>query len=96
MIVSMFHIQVPEVAIAGFERSWTQRAGMVDKMPGFGGLEVLKDGSQPGAYIVLTRWQRKDDYERWANSEEFVAGHQQPGATGAQGSSIKFYEVLPS
>jgi heme-degrading monooxygenase HmoA len=96
MIVSMFHVQVPETAIAGFERSWTQRAGRVDAMPGFRDLEVLKDGSQAGAYIVLTHWETKEDYERWANSPDFAAAHARPGTAGAQGGGVSFYEVLPS
>ncbi len=96
MIVSMFSVQVPEAAIAGFERSWTERAGKVDAMPGFRGLEVLKDASTPGAYIVLTRWETKEDFQRWADSPEFVAGHSRPGTAGAQGGGVKFYEVLPS
>ncbi|MGH2487006.1 MAG: antibiotic biosynthesis monooxygenase family protein [Ktedonobacterales bacterium] len=96
MIVSLFHIQTPEAAIEPFERGWRQRAGMVDKMPGFRGLEVLRDGKTPGKYIVLTHWETKDDYDRWANSPEFVAGHARSGQTGAQGAALEFYEVLVS
>ena len=96
MIVSMFHIQVPPAGVEGFERSWQNRAGMVDEMPGFRGLEVLRDGRTPGAYIVMTRWDSQTDFERWSNSPEFVAGHAQSGQSGAQGSTIAFYEVLSS
>ncbi len=94
MIVSMFHVQVPSEMAARFEQSWQQRAGQVDKMPGFRGLEVLKDGATPGRYIVLTHWETKDDFERWANSPEFTAGHARSGQTGAQGGGVEFYEVL--
>jgi heme-degrading monooxygenase HmoA len=55
MIVSLFHVTVPAEAVAPFERSWQQRAGKVDAMPGFRGLEVLRAGETPGKYIVLTR-----------------------------------------
>jgi heme-degrading monooxygenase HmoA len=96
MIVSLFHVRVPEAAIQPFEQSWKQRAGLVDKMPGFRGLEVLRDGSEPGKYIVLTHWETKGDFERWANSPEFVAGHARAGQGGASGSNIEFYEVLES
>lgn len=103
MIVSLFHVRVPAEAVAGFERSWTMRAGQVDKMPGFRGLEVLRDGNEPGKYIVLTRWEAREDFDRWANSPEFVAGHARGGAQGggaqgggAQGGGVEFYEVLPT
>lgn len=94
MIVSMFHIQIPEAGVQGFEQSWRSRSGMVDKMPGFRGLEVLRNGEEPGAYIVLTHWETQEDYERWAKSPEFVAGHARSGQTGAQGKALTFYEVL--
>lgn len=96
MIVSMFHVQVPEQAIAGFEKSWQQRAGLVDKMPGFRGLEVLRDGKEPGKYVVLTHWDTKDDFQRWASSPEFARGHAHSGDSGAGGMGVEFYEVLPS
>ena len=96
MIVSMFHARVPAEATARFEQSWRQRAGRVDGMPGFRGLEVLRDGSEPGHYIVLTRWEARADFEGWANSSEFTAGHARSGGTGAQGGTVDFYEVLPS
>ncbi|HLY32580.1 MAG TPA: antibiotic biosynthesis monooxygenase [Ktedonobacterales bacterium] len=102
MIVSLFHVRVPEQAAAGFEQSWTKRAGMVDRMPGFRGLEVLRSGREPGAYIVLTRWETRDDFEHWASSPEFAIGHAhssqaaQEGQPSAQGADVAFYEVIPS
>lgn len=97
MIVSMFHVSVPAQAVEGFERSWQQRAGQVDKMPGFRGLEVLRDGATLGKYIVLTRWDTREDFEGWANSPEFSTAHARPsagGPGGASGSGIEFFEVL--
>jgi heme oxygenase (mycobilin-producing) len=96
MIVSMFRVTVPTEAIAPFERSWRQRAGKVDAMPGFRGLEVLRAGATPGKYIVLTRWETREDFDRWASSPEFTSGHARTGDTGAEGGSVEFYEVLPS
>ena len=96
MIASMFYVRVPEQAIAGFEKSWQHRSGLVDKMPGFHGLEVLRDGKEPGKYIVLTHWDTKEDFERWANSPEFTQGHARTGDSGAGGMGVEFYEVLPS
>jgi heme-degrading monooxygenase HmoA len=96
MIVSMFRVQVPDAMVARFEESWKHRAGQVDKMPGFRGLEVLRSGDEPGAYIVLSRWDTKADFERWASSPEFTAGHARTPQTGAQGGGVTFYEVLES
>ena len=99
MIASMFHVQVPEQAIAGFEKSWQQRARQVDTMPGFRGLEVLRDGAEVGKYIILTHWETRADFERWASSPQFVAGHARSSAgspDGPQGGGVSFYEIVES
>src|SRR5271165_6332595 len=99
MIVSLFHVTVPAERAEAFERSWTQRAGLVDQMPGFQGMEVLRDGNQPGNYIVVTRWDAKEHFDAWANSPEFTAGHARTSAGGSgnpTGGAIEFYEVVPS
>lgn len=102
MIVSMFQVRAPAQAVAGFEQSWRQRAGQVDSFPGFRGLEVLRAGDEPGKYIILTHWETREDFERWANSPEFTAGHArttqaaQEGHPAAHSAGIEFYEVVPS
>jgi heme-degrading monooxygenase HmoA len=96
MIVSLFHVTVPVEAAERFEQSWTQRGGQVDKMPGFRGLEVLKDGATAGKYIVLTRWETRADFDSWAQSPAFAHAHGSAGGSGAQGGAVEFYEVLSS
>ncbi len=97
MIVNMFHVQVPAERAAAFEGSWSQRAGMVDHMPGFQGMEVLRDGQQAGHYLVVTHWDTKEDFERWASSPEFTAGHARTGGPGGPtGGALEFFEVIPS
>jgi heme-degrading monooxygenase HmoA len=96
MIVSLFHVTVPAEATERFEQSWTRRAGQVDAMPGFRGLEVLKDGATPGRYIVLTRWETKADYDGWAQSPAFAQGHGRAAETSADLGGVEFFEVLPS
>ncbi len=95
MIVSLFHVTVPAEAAERFEQSWTQRAGQVDKMPGFKGLEVLKDGATPGRYIVLTRWETKADFDGWAQSQAFAHAHGSTGRTGAQGGGCRVLRGSP-
>ncbi len=99
MIVSLFHVNVPPERAQAFEASWSRRAGMVDQMPGFLGMDVLRDGGKPGHYIVLTRWEKREDFDRWANSPEFVAGHRRVNSgedNGAAPVGIEFFEVVPS
>lgn len=99
MIVSLFHVTVPAERAAAFERSWTQRAGLVDAMAGFRGMEVLRDGNQPGHYIVLTRWDARENFDAWASSPEFMGGHARTNAGQSgnpTGGNIEFFDVVPS
>lgn len=99
MLVSFFHVTVPPERAEAFERSWMQRAGLVDAMAGFQGMEVLRDGTTPGRYVVVTRWDSRDHFDAWANSPQFVAGHAHTnagGAGGPTGGGLEFFEVVPS
>jgi heme oxygenase (mycobilin-producing) len=99
MIVSFFHVTVPAERAQAFEASWSQRAGMVDKMPGFQGMDVLRDGDKPGHYVVMTRWAERANFDNWANSPEFTAGHRHTNSgdgNGAAPQGIEFFEVVPS
>ncbi len=96
MIVSMFNVTVPEEAREGFERSWSGRAGRVDQMPGFRGLEVLRSQREPGRYVVLMHWDTREDFERWQESSAFAASHERTGqsAPGAQPGSVEVWDIL--
>jgi heme oxygenase (mycobilin-producing) len=96
MIISFFHVAVPAERSAAFEASWSQRAGLVDKFPGFLGIDVLRDAKQAGKYIVMTRWDSQEHFDAWANSPEFTAGHARGNSGNATGLDIEFYEVVPS
>jgi heme-degrading monooxygenase HmoA len=96
MIVSMFNVTVPEEAREGFERSWSGRAGMVDQMPGFRGLEVLRAQEESGRYIVLTHWETREDFERWLESSAFGTAHQRTtqDATSVQPGGTEVWDIL--
>lgn len=98
MIVSLFHITVPPERATAFEASWSQRAGMVDHMAGYQGMEVLRDGGTPGHYVVVTRWDAQEHFDAWRNSPEFNAGHsrQPSGPGGPSPLAIEFFEVVPN
>lgn len=99
MIVSLFHVTVPTERADAFERSWTQRAGLVDAMAGFHGMEVLRDGNKAGHYIVLTRWDARENFDAWVNSPAFMGGHARTNAGeagNASGGDLEFFDVIPS
>jgi heme-degrading monooxygenase HmoA len=98
MIVNLFRVTVPPEHVAGFEKSWTMRSGKVDHMPGFQGLEVLRDSQRPGVYIILTRWDSREHFDAWRQSPEFFAAHAGPSSSedSAESGALDFYEIVPS
>lgn len=68
----------PEYADA-FEQRFRERAGLVDKMPGFISNQVLRPVNDGDPYVVFTLWNRREDFLNWVRSDEFVKGHAQSG-----------------
>ena len=52
--------------------------GFVQEFPGFVSMEVLRsdDGDE---VMVITRWQDKEAFESWVNSDAFKAAHSRGG-----------------
>jgi heme oxygenase (mycobilin-producing) len=68
----------PEFA-ADFEERFRQRAGLVDRMPGFISNQVLRPVNPGDPYVVLTWWESRDAFEAWTRSDEFREGHARSG-----------------
>ena len=68
----------PEYADA-FEQRFRERAGLVDKMPGFISNQVLRPVNDGDPYVVFTLWNSREDFLNWVRSDEFVKGHAQSG-----------------
>jgi len=62
-----------------FETVFRERAGLVDKMPGFISNQVLRPVNEGDPYIVFTMWNSRQDFLNWVRSEAFVKGHAQSG-----------------
>jgi heme-degrading monooxygenase HmoA len=61
-----------------FEERFRQRAGQIDKQPGFVRMQVLRPDSENTPYVVLTTWQDKAAFEAWVGSEDFRLAHSNP------------------
>ncbi len=69
----------PDYAEA-FEERFRNRAGEVDKMPGFLFNQVLRPSRAGEPYVVLTYWERYENFEAWTSSEAFREGHARSGS----------------
>lgn len=61
-----------------FEARFRERAGQIDKQPGFVRLQVLRPDSPDTPYAVMTTWEDKAAFEGWVGSEDFKLAHRNP------------------
>ena len=72
--------------------AFRHRSGKVDLEPGFQGFEVWREESGKEV-LVITRWQRKEDFHAWVNGPAFQAAHRRAqGSPGEANGSV--YEVV--
>ncbi len=94
-VVVINRIEVTPGYEAEFEERFRHRLGLVDTMPGFISFELLRQKDSP-VYLVVTRWERFQDFENWTRSPEFIKGHQQArtGPIITRGNVMEVYEVV--
>lgn len=94
MIVVMNRITVAEGREQDFERTFVERDRAVDQMPGFVDLQVLRP-SEGSTYVVMTRWNSREAFEGWTQSEAFLSAHrkQSPGLAASR-PVLELYEVF--
>jgi heme oxygenase (mycobilin-producing) len=87
----------PEYADA-FEKRFRERAGLVDKMPGFISNRVLRPVNEGDPYVVFTVWESRKDFLNWVKSDDFVKGHAQSGTLPKDAFSgpnaLEMHEVI--
>lgn len=79
LYVVMNRIPVQPQYAEAFEARFRDRAGEVDRMPGFIRTLVLRPEAEDDPYVVLTFWESREAFEAWTKSEAFTRGHAQSG-----------------
>jgi len=81
-----------------FEARFRDRAGLVDRMPGFVANQVLRPVNPGDPYVVLTWWMSRQDFEAWTRSDAFREGHARSGTLPKEAFSgpnkLELHEVL--
>ena len=86
MIVVSNRVPVAKGHEAEFAERFRNRVGLVERHPGFVRLEILRPepltvgGQQMGGsdyHVVLTYWERKEDFLAWTASDDFRTAHSQ-------------------
>jgi len=98
MITVANRIYVKPEYWADFERAFRERAGLVDKMPGFVSNLVLRPANEDDPFIVLTYWQSRKDFVAWIQSDAFREGHAKSGTLPREAYSkanvLEVHEVI--
>ena len=104
MFVAMNRITCQPEYVERFEQLFATRAGQVDTMPGFQSFHLLRPIKASGPYIVMTFWDKKEDFESWMHSSQFTAGHsrgfadvdsaRKAGTTPPMVSNMELYEKM--
>lgn len=80
-----------------FEERFRQRAGQVEKQPGFIRMEIMRPVDDESPYLVMTTWKDEDAFNNWVGSEDFKAAHQNPlpkEAYKATGGGMEQHTVI--
>jgi heme-degrading monooxygenase HmoA len=94
MFIVMNRITVSEGRQQDFEKTFTERDRAVDLMPGFVDLQVLRP-AEGRTYVVLTRWKTREDFQKWTESEAFIAAHRKQSPGLAEGRpTLEMYEAF--
>lgn len=78
MFVVINRVPVVEDYAEVFEERFRNRAGQIDKQPGFVRMQILKPQSPDTPYLVQTLWRDKSAFEAWVGSEDFKLAHSNP------------------
>lgn len=90
-VVKINAITVPRERFEEFARRFAARAGRVQAAPGFEGLELLRPNDDREVCLVITRWRSEADFEAWASSPDFAAGHAQHRREGPVGTASELW-----
>ncbi|MBA9025251.1 antibiotic biosynthesis monooxygenase family protein [Peribacillus huizhouensis] len=72
--VVMNNIPVTEEGRPGFEFRFKNRAGLIEKEPGFTALRILRPLNSD-TYVILTMWVDQRAFTNWKNSNSFQSAH---------------------
>lgn len=74
------NIPVREEGRPVFEYRFNQRAGLIEKEPGFAAIRVLRP-LDSNTYVILTIWDKEESFKNWQQSKAYEKAHQKRGTS---------------
>ena len=84
MIVVSNRIPVRPDHADAFEKKFSERLGLVDKMQGFIAYRLLRPTADGAPYVVLTFWESEETFRAWTSSKEFREQHTKDRTLGPE------------
>ncbi|PLT27728.1 antibiotic biosynthesis monooxygenase family protein [Peribacillus deserti] len=81
--VVMNNIPVTDEGRPIFEYRFKNRAGLIEKEPGFIAIRVLRPLNSD-TYVILTVWETQQDFSNWQNSQSFSKAHAKKEGAAAE------------
>jgi heme-degrading monooxygenase HmoA len=75
MITVISRFRVANQKSAEVELAFRERPRLVEKAPGFHGMEVLRDTSDASIFYLYTKWENLTSYQKWHSGPEHVKSH---------------------
>ena len=75
------YVAVSEISVAiegeaSLEEAFRLRLRAVDGWPGFRGLELLRDRKVPGRYMMICRWDSREEFLAYMRSADHRRSHE--------------------
>lgn len=98
MFVVTNRVPVAEGHEAAFEERFRNRAGQIERNPGFVNMQILRPAKPGLPYLVQTTWESREAFERWVDSDDFRQAHADPMPKSAFNgpSAMEMHEVIIS
>ncbi|MDV2477010.1 antibiotic biosynthesis monooxygenase family protein [Rhodococcus zopfii] len=93
-VVKINAIEVPEGAGPELEKRFANRAGTVDKSPGFLGFQLLRPTAGENRYFVVTQWESEEAFAAWRDGDARAAHAGEAKKPVATGASLLEFEVV--
>ena len=92
----MSHLRVPDADRAALEKHFRDRSRLVDGLPGFLYLQLLRPQAGADTHTLLTAWADRDAFRRYMASEERARSHGREPADLMARADVRHeaYEVL--
>ncbi|MGM0899178.1 MAG: antibiotic biosynthesis monooxygenase family protein [Bacillota bacterium] len=74
------NIPVTEEGRELFESRFQNRAGLVEKEPGFAAIRILRP-IESDTYVILTMWQDESAFTNWQSSQAYSNAHKKRGTS---------------